>query len=84
MTKEKLDHLITIGRSHRAAPSTDWWLSGSGAALGCILGTLMACGLYTIAETRHHANEARFTTCYRIIDDYASDAGLEEIKPERE
>jgi hypothetical protein len=43
----------------------------------------MACGLYTIAETRHHANKARFTTCYRIIDDYASDAGLEETKAER-
>jgi hypothetical protein len=52
--------------------------------LGCIQETVMACGLCTIAETRHHANEARFTTWDRIIDNCASDAGLEEPKPERE
>ena len=37
--------------------------------LGCIQGTVMACGLCTIAETREHANAARLTTWERILVD---------------
>jgi hypothetical protein len=36
--------------------------------LGCIQGTVMACGLCTIAETRAHANAARLTTWEQIVD----------------
>ncbi len=36
--------------------------------LGCIQGSVMACGLCTIAETREHANSAKMTTWDRIID----------------
>jgi hypothetical protein len=35
--------------------------------LGCIQGTVMACGLCTIEETRQHANHAQFTTWDRIV-----------------
>jgi hypothetical protein len=35
--------------------------------LGCIQGTLMACGLCTIAETRQHANEAKMATWDTIL-----------------
>jgi hypothetical protein len=37
--------------------------------LGCIQGTVMACGLCTISETREHANAARLTTWERILVD---------------
>ena len=36
--------------------------------LGCIQGTVMACGLCTIAETRAHANLAKMTTWEQIVD----------------
>jgi hypothetical protein len=35
--------------------------------LGCIQGTVMACGLCTIEETRQHANDAKFTTWDPIV-----------------
>ena len=35
--------------------------------LGCIQGTVMACGLCTIAETREHANHAKLTTWEQIL-----------------
>jgi hypothetical protein len=35
--------------------------------LGCIQGTVMACGLCTIAETREHANNAKLTTWEKIL-----------------
>jgi hypothetical protein len=35
--------------------------------LGCIQGTVMACGLCTIAETREHANNAKMTAWDRIM-----------------
>jgi hypothetical protein len=35
--------------------------------LGCIQGTVMACGLCTIAETREHANKAKLTTWEQIL-----------------
>jgi hypothetical protein len=35
--------------------------------LGCIQGTVMACGLCTIAETRAHANAAKMPTWDQII-----------------
>jgi hypothetical protein len=34
--------------------------------LGCIQGTVMACGLCTINDTREHANLARIPTWDRI------------------
>jgi len=37
--------------------------------LGCIQGTVMACGLCTIAETRQHANAAGMPTWTQILDD---------------
>ena len=37
--------------------------------LGCIQGTVMACGLCTIAETREHANEAGLPTWQQILDE---------------
>jgi hypothetical protein len=37
--------------------------------LGCIQGTVMACGLCTIAETRQHANAAGMPTWAQILDD---------------
>lgn len=37
--------------------------------LGCIQGTVMACGLCTIAETRKHANQAGMTTWEQIVDE---------------
>ncbi|HYI97742.1 MAG TPA: hypothetical protein VEX68_29650 [Bryobacteraceae bacterium] len=36
--------------------------------LGSIQGTVMACGLCTIAETLEHANAANLTTWGRIVD----------------
>jgi hypothetical protein len=35
--------------------------------LGCIQGTVMACGLCTIAETRDHAAGAKMTTWEKIV-----------------
>jgi hypothetical protein len=35
--------------------------------LGCIQGTVMACGLCTIEKTREHANNAKMTTWDRIM-----------------
>ena len=37
--------------------------------LGCIQGTVMACGLCTIAETREHANQAGMPTWQQILDE---------------
>jgi hypothetical protein len=36
--------------------------------LGCIQGTVMACGLCTIAETRAHANSANLRTWDKILN----------------
>ena len=35
--------------------------------IGCIQGTVMACGLCTIADTREHANMARLPTWDQIL-----------------
>ena len=37
--------------------------------IGCIQGTVMACGLCTVAETREHASEAGLTTWDHILDE---------------
>jgi hypothetical protein len=37
--------------------------------LGCIQGTVMACGLCTISETREHANQAGLPTWQQILDE---------------
>jgi hypothetical protein len=37
--------------------------------LGCIQGTVMACGLCTISDTRQHANDAGMPTWQQILDE---------------
>jgi hypothetical protein len=57
--EEKIEHVVhRIGGIQEAI-----------RLLGCIQGTVMACGLCTIAETRDHANAASLTTWEIILND---------------